>query len=959
MKFSIAGREIGDDCPCFTIAEIGINFNGSLDTAKRLIDAAVAAGCDAAKFQAFSADNIYPKTAGTLDWEDNEKKYSYSIHENVKKFELPKSWVPELKRYCDEKRIIFFSSICDEEQADYYDSLGVPLFKTTSYAVTHLPLIEYIAKKGKPIIISTGGSDLQEVKEAYEAARKYNGKIILLHCVIKYGAALDTINMNVLDTLKTEFPDAVIGYSDHTYEAVDTPVAAVYKGAKVVEKHITLDRKMPGPDHFFALEPAMLKEMVTAIKDTERKMNEGKPISINPIILGSGEKKMQSNEEYLRKFAFRTIITSKAISKGETINLDNVKVLRPGKLEKGLEPKELPKITDGSYKTKDNLAEGTVITWKNIEGGKMNINNKELQQDKAYIIAEIASAHCGDINKLKQIIKSCVDSGVDAVKFQMFDVDYFVSVFHPNYPNNKKNQFSKETWEEIFSYTKQFNVDVWADVFDEGSADLAEQHVHGFKLHSTDVTNPFMIRHVAKKGKPIILAAGGATLQELKNAVKMIEEAGNCQIILSHGFQAYPTSIENVNLKRLNVLREEFPQYTIGYHDHTDAEMNMAKVMPLAAFAYGARVIEKHVTDDRSLKGFDYESSLNPDELKEMVQMFQTFESSLGSDGFEMSEAEMKYKDYTKRYVVAKRPIMKSETITKEDLAFKRSTHGITPREYEKVVGRKAARDLKQDESITMADIENKVAICLAVRLKSTRLPKKALLEIDGQTFIEHQIDRIRRCKNGELILCTSDLEEDSLLIEIAKRKGVKWFAGSADDVMDRFMKAAEKENANIIVRTTGDNPLQDPELIDQQIEFHIKEGADYTGIEDLPIGFEAEVVNMWTLKDAHSRVKDIKETEFMTWFIKDPKHFKVMILPVDDNLKRKYRVTLDTPEDQKVISSVFDALYPQNKTFGVKEVVNFLDNNIEIASINVDYEQIKRPPKLKEMNNDTDISSY
>ncbi len=469
MNFLIGNREVGDGQPCFVIAEIGINFNGSLETAKKLIDAAVEAGCDAAKFQAFTADGMYPTTAGELDWEDGEKKYSYSIHDNVKKFELPQSWVPELKKYCDEKGIIFFASICDEEQADYYDSIGVEVFKTTSYAVTHLPLIEHIAKKGKPIIISTGGVGMEEVRDAYNTARKYTDKIMLLHCVIKYGAALDTVNMNVLDTFREEFPDAVIGYSDHTYDAVETPVAAVYKGAKVIEKHITLDRKMEGPDHFFALEPAMLQEMVKCIRDTEGKMQRGEEVTVNPVILGSSEKKMQETEEYLRKFAFRTIISATDIQEGDVITKESVKVLRPGKLERGLEPKELDTVTNGTYSATETIPAGTAITWEQItqRRKKMIINNKELDE-APYIIAEIAAAHCGEMEKLKTIIKGCVNAGVHAVKFQMFDVDYFVSVFHPNYPNNKKNQFSTEQWEEVFAYTKQFDVDIWADVFDEG-----------------------------------------------------------------------------------------------------------------------------------------------------------------------------------------------------------------------------------------------------------------------------------------------------------------------------------------------------------------------------------------------------------------------------------------------------------------------------------------------------------
>lgn len=580
----------------------------------------------------------------------------------------------------------------------------------------------------------------------------------------------------------------------------------------------------------------------------------------------------------------------------------------------------------------------------------LTINTTTIGNGKCYIIAEIASAHCGNIDKLKSIIQSSVNAGVNAVKFQIFTVDHFVSTFHPNYPNNKKNEFSKATWEEIFKFTQQFKIDIWADVFDEASADLAEKYVQGFKLHSTDITNQFMIEHVAKKGKPIIVAAGGATLEELKKAVQKIEECGNKQIILTHGFQAYPTDISKVNLKRLMLLQQEFPHYIIGYHDHTDAELPLAITMPVAAFAYGAAVIEKHVTDDRSLKGFDYESSVNPDELKEMVDQLRSFESSIGNDSFVMSEEEKKYRTYTKRYIVPARDLQPGEMITLQDLAFKRSTPGLGAQEYEKIVGQKAIRTIPVNETILPKDVENTVAICLAVRLKSTRLPKKAILDIEGQTAIEHQIDRLRQCQNGELILCTSTLEEDAPLIEIAKKKGIRYFAGSPDDVMDRFLNAASLINANIIVRTTGDCPLIDPEIVDKLIEHHLNTGADYTGIEDVPIGFEAEVIHVSTMREARTRVKDAKDTEFMTWFIKDPKHFKVEILPIDDSIRRNYRMTLDTPKDLDAIREVFKALYPQNKNFNLNAVVDFLDQHLELAAINMDYQQIKRPPKLEQM---------
>ncbi len=363
---AVAGRNIGGNNPCFIIAEIGINHNGSMEIAKKLIDSAVKAGCDAVKFQAFKAKTLYPKTAGKLDWQDGKKKYSYDIYSNVESFEMPYEWVPELQEYCTKKGIIFFSSVCDEKSADYFSKFNVPLFKTTSYAITHLPLLEHIAKKKIPIIISTGGATMEEIRLAYDTVKKYHDKIIILHCIIKYPAPLSTINMNVLDTLRKEFPRAVIGYSDHSAEPADAPVAAICKGAKVIEKHITLDKKMKGPDHFFALEPDELKEMVSAVRKAEKKLKDGLSLDVNKMVLGSSEKKVDDSEKYLRSFAYQCIFAKKDIKKGTILTREALSVLRPGKKERGLEPKELSRITDGNYAASKDISPEDPITWKSI-----------------------------------------------------------------------------------------------------------------------------------------------------------------------------------------------------------------------------------------------------------------------------------------------------------------------------------------------------------------------------------------------------------------------------------------------------------------------------------------------------------------------------------------------------------------------------------------------------------------
>jgi N-acetylneuraminate synthase len=363
-ELMLGGNKVGGKNPCFIIAEIGINHNNSLELAKKLIDAAADAGCDAAKFQVFKAERMYPVTAGKVTWKDGNGTYQYTIRDKVKKMELPESWIPELTAYCTQKNILFLSSACDDESADLLDEYDAAGFKIPSPEITHLPLIGHIAKKGKPVILSTGGATLDQIRDAYETARKHTDTIAILHCVIAYPAPQHTVNMNVLETLQKEFPEAIIGYSDHTAEISDAPVAAIAKGAKIIEKHITLSRTMEGPDHFFALEPNELAQMVKQIRTAEQQLSTGKTLTIHPALLGAYEKQVSEEEHYLRSFTQRKIFARTEIKKGELITTQNIDVLRPGEVKEGLHPKEFPALVGSTAAA--TIKEGEPITWDKL-----------------------------------------------------------------------------------------------------------------------------------------------------------------------------------------------------------------------------------------------------------------------------------------------------------------------------------------------------------------------------------------------------------------------------------------------------------------------------------------------------------------------------------------------------------------------------------------------------------------
>ena len=320
-KVEIANTSIGDGQPCFIIAEAGSNHNGNFEQALRLIDIAVEAGADAVKFQLFRASKLYPKTAGRSDY----LKLDRSIYDIIADMEMPYEWLPELAAYCEEKKIIFLSSVFDEESVDRLDPY-VPAYKIASYEMTHLPLVRHIAEKGRPVIISTGTANLEEVDETVEAFFETGNKdLMLMQCTASYPAPLESLNLRAIITMKEAF-HVPVGLSDHSRDPFVGPMAAVALGANLVEKHYTLSNRLPGPDHAYAVEPPELNEMVRKIRNVFES-------------LGTGEKAVHSVEDELRSFARRSIFAIRNIAKGEVITRENVAVLRCGNLSPGLEPR--------------------------------------------------------------------------------------------------------------------------------------------------------------------------------------------------------------------------------------------------------------------------------------------------------------------------------------------------------------------------------------------------------------------------------------------------------------------------------------------------------------------------------------------------------------------------------------------------------------------------------------------
>jgi len=315
----------------FIIAEAGVNHNGSIDLAKKLIDVAAESGVDAVKFQTFRAENLVSKNARKAEYQNQTTDVSESQFEMIKKLEIDVETHKELIVYCQEKRIMFLSTPFDHDSIDMLNDLGLEIFKIPSGEITNLPYLRHVGSLNKKVILSTGMSNLKEVEDALTilintGTPKEN--ITVLHANTMYPTPMEDVNLNAMLTMQKEF-DIAIGYSDHTL-GIEVDIAAVAMGAKVIEKHFTLDKTMDGPDHQASLEHEELKVMVSAIRNIER-------------ALGSDEKKPSPSESVNIDVVRKSIVANQDIKKGDLLTDKNITVKRPGG---GISPMKWDSIID-------------------------------------------------------------------------------------------------------------------------------------------------------------------------------------------------------------------------------------------------------------------------------------------------------------------------------------------------------------------------------------------------------------------------------------------------------------------------------------------------------------------------------------------------------------------------------------------------------------------------------------
>ena len=366
----IEGRRVGTGCPVFIIAEIGVNHNGELSLAKKLVDAAIAAGADAVKFQTFKAEDICTKDAGQAEYQTKNIGKLESQQEMLKRLELSAENHAILKKYCDERKIIFCSTPhSSTKDVDLLEELNVPLYKVGSGDLTNLPFLDYIARKGKLMIVSTGMANEAEILEAYEVIKKTgNNKVIFLKCTTNYPCPEKYANVQGVVTLGKVLP-LPVGYSDHT-QGYAASALAVSLGACVIEKHFTLDKTMEGPDHKASLEPQELKEFISILRNVENgedAFESVRKLGHDPVVvLGHGKLEPYDFELKVAEVARKSVVAAVDLPIGKILEASDLAIKRPGN---SLHPRYRPGLL--GRKLKKSLKKDELLSFDHVDKRKI------------------------------------------------------------------------------------------------------------------------------------------------------------------------------------------------------------------------------------------------------------------------------------------------------------------------------------------------------------------------------------------------------------------------------------------------------------------------------------------------------------------------------------------------------------------------------------------------------------
>lgn len=557
------------------------------------------------------------------------------------------------------------------------------------------------------------------------------------------------------------------------------------------------------------------------------------------------------------------------------------------------------------------------------------------------IIAEIANAHQGDEQLLLELVKSAAESGADGIKFQWFKYDHIAVPEYEFYPVYKELFIPEPAWRSALELAETFNLETWIDVFDDWGLELAKRYnsrVTGYKIPSAVIQSDTLVREIVALQKFVLLGIGGWYESEIDNFFTRFNKEDIKRTILMHGYQGYPTKTEDANLMRIKYLQNRYG-FPVGFADHVDASSLLAIDLPVYAMFAGAHLIEKHLILDRSKKGYDYYSALQPQEFSLMVSKLRTSVPAIGS--LQINDRERLYLKDSLR-VIANQRISKGEIITESKISYKRCSHhkSLLPWEYNQRNPVVAKEEIPVNQPLLPEILEKpRVTVAVICRLKSTRLPKKALLPIHGIPSVKRCLYNCLAVPNvGQVVLATSWLPEDDPLTQYTLGGRVKIIRGDPENVASRLLQAAQETEANIVVRVTGDCPAVSPEILDILIKEHLRTGPDLTiPSPEHAAGTAGDIYTTASLEKLLNQDQPLTHTEYLSfYFVNNPEIFSVQKVELPDYFKiPAWRLTLDEQDDLRLLEKIYSDMNISTEPLFFSALGNYLKVNPDLAQVN------------------------
>ena len=587
-----------------------------------------------------------------------------------------------------------------------------------------------------------------------------------------------------------------------------------------------------------------------------------------------------------------------------------------------------------------------------------------------HFILELANFHGGNPDKIIELINkfSKLNYNNLGIKFQPFKFDKIALPDYSEYDIYKGLFIPEDKWENLIELAYSKIGKVWLDIFDLYGIEILEKNmakIYGIKLQASVLNNGEIISSLSKmdlSNKELIINISGYELSEIEDIISNFNKLKFKKIILQIGFQNYPTNIKDTSLRKIEIIKNCFPEYEISFADHISAKDKYAQTFPIYACLKGCTYIEKHVCLNRSEAVYDYFSALEYKEIKKILEEIKKVRESYSSRFIPITEKI--YLEKTVEKPIIKNKINPGQIVSKDDLIFRRANKiGITIKKINKIQSNFYIlnKELNKYSTLNVEDFKKaKIGVIVAVRMKSSRLKNKAILPIYGVPSIERCLQNCLKFKFvNDVILATSTMSEDNILKDCTLGGKAKFWQGDPDDVISRYIGACEKYNIDVVIRVTGDCPVISPEIAELLLKLHFKEGADYTGANKFAVGSACEIYNVEALKRIILYFGKANYSEYMTWYMRsNPSFFKINIVDLPDDLLRNYRLTLDFQEDLDMFNLLFQELDKNNYESTLINIFKILDNHPEIVHINSHIKQVYKENKqlIENLNKVTKI---